>query len=469
MTLQKNQRIAETLLETPPDVLRVVGKLFSERDSETVSREELAACLGEKMPRYWTSAQDGLEGVFRYVWAQVCARASCVLQDETDPRNALTRAFRGVFEVFLEDEPVLGRCIILESHRYETSKIRRMFLVPEVTQFLELVRSYIRRQSERGLLLSINPDALIELLLSVQDGMMFIWAVRDELGYSSRFSVDEFGSILRMLVSSLAIPANQSSKLYYDAVGESYDDLYTDGISLAENSLVGDLLAENVAHGTAVLDLGCGSGLGYELLSDKDRLGTRFSYHGVDISVGMIKEARRKFVVTENARFDVMNMEDLSYFENESFDSVISLFGSFSHAIRNDQAVREIKRVLRPRGTFLIMTYSRMSLRNLLKCIRNLSLTPISEVHGYEIRKTSGSVFAEARFYTHRSLRSLFSGFQNVRVRGLNAMLELPVIRSLYGRPDRWISTKAYLRREMRVLNPFLGFAHSLITSGERP
>jgi ubiquinone/menaquinone biosynthesis C-methylase UbiE len=271
------------------------------------------------------------------------------------------------------------------------------------------------------------------------------------------------------LVSSLTIPANHSSKLYYDAVGESYDDLYTDGISLAENSFVGDLLIEVVAPGAAVLDLGCGSGLGYELLSAKNRLGPYFSYYGVDISIGMINEARKKFTFMENARFDVMNMEDLAYFKNESFDSVISLFGSFSHAIQNDQAVREIQRILRPGGTFFIMTYSRKSLRNLLKCARSMSLTPISNLHDYEIRKTSGSIFAEARFYTPRSLTSLFSSFQNLRVRGLNAMLELPLIHSLYRAPDRWTRAKTSLRREMRFLSSFPGLAHSLIITGRRP
>ena len=47
-------------------------------------------------------------------------------------------------------------------------------------------------------------------------------------------------------------------------------------------------------------------------------------------------------------------------------DVVLSLFGSFSHALNLTAAIAEFQRVLRPGGRFLVMVYSRFSLRNIL-------------------------------------------------------------------------------------------------------
>ena len=46
---------------------------------------------------------------------------------------------------------------------------------------------------------------------------------------------------------------------YYDLVAQNYDSLYNDNISLAENSIVEELLVENTGKKSelSVLDIGC--------------------------------------------------------------------------------------------------------------------------------------------------------------------------------------------------------------------
>src|SRR5689334_16724142 len=87
--------------KTHPEVLRLAAALFIPRPSEAISREELATALGDRMPHHWTTTQDALEEIFRHVWRNICLQATRHLNDEADPRDALSSAFRVAFEVLL--------------------------------------------------------------------------------------------------------------------------------------------------------------------------------------------------------------------------------------------------------------------------------------------------------------------------------------------------------------------------------
>jgi len=101
------------------------------------------------------------------------------------------------------------------------------------------------------------------------------------------------------------------------------------------------------AHpGMRVLDLACGPGT----------LSRRFALQvspggevvGVDLAPGMIELARA--AGTPNARFEVMDIEQLS-FDDESFDAAACGHG-LQFAPRLAAALREARRVLRPHGRF---------------------------------------------------------------------------------------------------------------------
>ncbi len=452
------------------DVLRRVAEYLIEVPSEAASPETLRARLDDLPTAEFHNAghiRAALVGIFRTVWKQIANQAVILLQQPGDPRDILEEVFSRIFKAFLVDEPVLGKCIVLECHRYNREKIRECFAIPEYRSFLQHIQKYVKDHVEAGDFSTVNPSALVELFLSMQDGMMFAWIMKDDFGYPADFSQDDFDSIARMLVSAIFVPSAEQSRQYYDKVADQYDILYMDGVSVAENNIVGNLLADIIPPGGKVLDLGCGSGLGYELLTR--RLATPFEYVGVDISVGMVRAARRKFLGARNAQFITMNMEDLSYFRTATFDVCASLFGSFSHVLNWSPAVAEIRRVLKPGGEIMLMVYSRFSLRNLFQLVTRLSAQRLAEVRPYEIRKTSGSIYADARFYTKGNILRRFNDFTNLEVLGLNCTLELPFIGRRLRRSDMVREAEEYLRREMKLLKGLPNCCHSLVIRGQKP
>lgn len=96
-----------------------------------------------------------------------------------------------------------------------------------------------------------------------------------------------------------------------------------------------------------LLDIGCGNGALLYALRDRIRTGT-----GVDESAGMIEQARTKNIEIGHLTFTTIDGPRLP-FPDDSFDAVTSLM-SFRY-LDWDPLLREIKRVMRPGGKFLIV------------------------------------------------------------------------------------------------------------------
>jgi ubiquinone/menaquinone biosynthesis C-methylase UbiE len=104
-----------------------------------------------------------------------------------------------------------------------------------------------------------------------------------------------------------------------------------------------------------VLDLGCGPGVSTFVLAD--RLGPRAELIGIDLAHKMIRRARhhqrRRFNRLENVRFERADATRLR-FADDSFD--LALGHSFLYLVPDRPAVlREALRVLRPKGTLVLM------------------------------------------------------------------------------------------------------------------
>src|SRR5437660_1674246 len=112
---------------------------------------------------------------------------------------------------------------------------------------------------------------------------------------------------------------------YYDLVADEYDGYYFDPLSRAENEIVKQLLKEKIALGAKVLDLGCGTGLGYDLADAEKR---HLEYQGMDISESMVARGKKRLGAKPNCNLFVGDMSDLSVLQCNSYDAVISLFGS---------------------------------------------------------------------------------------------------------------------------------------------
>lgn len=113
----------------------------------------------------------------------------------------------------------------------------------------------------------------------------------------------------------------------------------------------------DTAKPLTILDLGCGYG---DLLIDLVKRGVQGNFFGVDVSPGMITSAQAA-AAKENVpiHFQVGSGADLPFPDNH-FDLVITKYSL--HCMEDiPQALIEIKRVLKPSGTFFILTRSNRS------------------------------------------------------------------------------------------------------------
>lgn len=140
---------------------------------------------------------------------------------------------------------------------------------------------------------------------------------------------------------------SQEAARAYDALAAKYDRHHVDAKSLAENRHIGRYLRRRVRPGMKVVDLGCGTGLLHELcpVAPSD-------YLGLDISQGMLEEARRKY---PHHRFELGDMERRNQAVPDGWaDRVVSLFGSPSYCDLG-KVEAEVRRMLRPGGAFFLM------------------------------------------------------------------------------------------------------------------
>jgi SAM-dependent methyltransferase len=101
--------------------------------------------------------------------------------------------------------------------------------------------------------------------------------------------------------------------------------------------------------GGKILDVATGDGGFIELLTDK--LQTYDEIVGIDIVESKFDKAREKYE-GKNISFAKMDGTRLA-FENENFDTV-SICNSLHHLSNINEALDEMKRILRPGGTFIV-------------------------------------------------------------------------------------------------------------------
>jgi ubiquinone/menaquinone biosynthesis C-methylase UbiE len=111
-----------------------------------------------------------------------------------------------------------------------------------------------------------------------------------------------------------------------------------------------DLLSSYLEEGSAILDVGCGSGVPVTL-----RLSSRFCLTGVDISDRMIELAKAKVPNAEFIRANILEVD----FAESSFDAIISFYALF-HIPRNEQPnlFRQFYKWIKP-GGLIFATYAK--------------------------------------------------------------------------------------------------------------
>jgi len=261
----------------------------------------------------------------------------------------------------------------------------------------------------------------------------------------------------------------QNPSSYYDAVAKHYDQLYTDPLSQAENEIIAGKLFKKIEKKSGdvkILDLGCGTGLGYEMVKARCvEAGINLIYHGIDISSEMVKVAQEKHLTDKNCTFQVLDMNHLEQLPDNTYDIVCSIFGSFSHAEQYEEVLSNINRVLLPSGEIFLMTYSRFSLRNISNFITKFRLKDLKFEQQYDVRNNNAGISCKAFFYSTRKMFKLLKKhqFNGLHSFGVNIFFELPFIKKVFGKQS---IVKFLLEKELALgwILPNLG--HSLIIEG---
>ncbi|HEY3257918.1 MAG TPA: class I SAM-dependent methyltransferase, partial [Gemmatimonadaceae bacterium] len=110
-------------------------------------------------------------------------------------------------------------------------------------------------------------------------------------------------------------------------------------------ALIADTLGDRPV--SAVLDLACGSG------RHARYLGRRWWTSGVDLSEVLLRIAQKNGTPAKLVRADIRALP----YRNDSFDLIVNLFTSFGYFAtdeEHDVVVRDLSRVIRPGGTFVL-------------------------------------------------------------------------------------------------------------------
>ena len=137
------------------------------------------------------------------------------------------------------------------------------------------------------------------------------------------------------------------SRKHFDAQAREYDARETVYYSKLPKMSCRDVAKrlQSISY-EKLLDVGCGTGYLFELLLPQRRA----EYHGLDLSPQMLKVAASKF---DGGVTLVEGSADRLPYEDESFD-VVTCVQSFHHYPAPDKAMREVLRVLKPGGLYIL-------------------------------------------------------------------------------------------------------------------
>ena len=139
------------------------------------------------------------------------------------------------------------------------------------------------------------------------------------------------------------------SALFWDRVAPLYD-LAVNALNRRVYDGTGAAVARLIRAGDTVLECACGTGAISAAIAPACA-----RVVATDYSEGMLKQARKKLAKYSNVTVEQADITDLRY-ANDSFDAVVA--GNVIHLLPEPgDALKELKRVVRPGGTIIVPTY----------------------------------------------------------------------------------------------------------------
>jgi SAM-dependent methyltransferase len=138
-----------------------------------------------------------------------------------------------------------------------------------------------------------------------------------------------------------------------------------------------------------VLDLGCGIGRVAAALAPRCR-----SVLGLDVSAGMVAEARRRNAALANVRFEQTSGQDLDALPDAAFDLVLAI-DSFPYIVQAghdliDRHVQGAARVLRPGGALAVLNFSYRG----NKLADQSDAAALAAAHGFALEQAGAAPFS---------------------------------------------------------------------------
>ncbi len=153
------------------------------------------------------------------------------------------------------------------------------------------------------------------------------------------------------------------------------------------------VFALGFAQNVAVLDVACGTGYGAQLLSRKAELVV-----GVDISSEALAYAKKHYGKAHNLEFILSDAHFLP-FRDDTFGSIVS-FETIEHLVHYEPFLREVERVLRQEGEFIMSTPN----KKLSSTPEDRKLNPfhVKTFCANEISEALNTLFIDVRLYGQR-------------------------------------------------------------------
>ena len=111
-------------------------------------------------------------------------------------------------------------------------------------------------------------------------------------------------------------------------------------------------------QGKRALEIGCGQGFGIELILRK--FGAA-SVTGIDLDPDMVARAQRR-IVRRGLNADVSQGDAAAIQQPDASFDVVFDFGIIHHIVAWEEAIREVRRVLKPGGVFVFEEVSKQAL-----------------------------------------------------------------------------------------------------------
>ncbi|MGM0843160.1 MAG: class I SAM-dependent methyltransferase [Bacillota bacterium] len=108
----------------------------------------------------------------------------------------------------------------------------------------------------------------------------------------------------------------------------------------------------NISPNSGILEMGCGDGTFW--LKNRDRIDSSWNLILSDYSEGMVESAKKNLEGIPNIHYRQFNIEDIP-FEDNRFDILIANHMLY-HVPNRKKALKEVRRVLKPGGTFYCST-----------------------------------------------------------------------------------------------------------------